>query len=75
MHCMYNILSIFCIFCIHLNINKIFGNQMLEDTSMRIKKEVKRKLLDLDFVKRQSENDIVKYLIEFYEKNKKRGNK
>ncbi|MEK6932371.1 MAG: hypothetical protein AABW56_01095 [Nanoarchaeota archaeon] len=48
---------------------------MLEDTSMRIKKEVKRKLLDLDFVKRQSENDIVKYLIEFYEKNNKRGNK
>ena len=48
---------------------------MLGDTSMRIKKDIKRKLLDLDFVKRQSENDIMKYLIEFYEKNKKRGNK
>ena len=38
------------------------------DTTMRIKKSVKEKLLELDFVKRQSENDIVEYLIDFYEK-------
>ena len=44
-------------------------NCMYEDTSMRIKKSVKKKLLELDFVKRQSENDIVLYLINFY-KNK-----
>ncbi len=41
---------------------------MPKDTSMRIKKEVKERLLNLDFVKRQSENDLVLYLIEFYEK-------
>ncbi len=45
---------------------------MLQDTSMRIKKEVKKRLLELDFVKRQSESDIVLYLIEFYEKSNKR---
>ena len=39
---------------------------------MRIRKEVKKRLLNLDFVKRQPENDLVLYLIEFYEKNKKR---
>ena len=46
---------------------------MSEDTSMRIKKSVKKRLLDLDFVKRQSENDIVLQLIEFYEKSSRRG--
>ena len=45
---------------------------MSVDTSMRIKKEVKERLLNLDFVKRQSENDLILYLIEFYEKNKKK---
>lgn len=43
---------------------------MSRDTSMRIKKEVKERLLNLDFVKRQSESDLVSYLIDFYEKNK-----
>ncbi|MDO8460706.1 MAG: hypothetical protein Q7S74_06355 [Nanoarchaeota archaeon] len=47
---------------------------MSEDTTIRIKKSVKQRLLDLDFVKRQSENDLVLYLVDFYEKNnKKRG--
>ena len=46
---------------------------MSKDTSMRIRKEVKKRLLNLDFVKRQSENDIVLGLIEFYEKHRKRG--
>jgi len=45
---------------------------MSRDTSMRIKKEVKEKLLNLDFVKRQSENDIVAYLIDYYLKNSKK---
>ena len=44
---------------------------MSEDTSMRIKKELKRRLLNLDFVKRQSESDIVKYLVDYYEKSNK----
>ena len=39
---------------------------MGRDTSMSIKKEVMDKLLSLDFVKRQSESDLVKYLIDFY---------
>jgi len=43
---------------------------MGNDTSMRIKKGVKEKLLNLDFVKRQSENDLVLFLIDFYEKHK-----
>ncbi|MFH1592871.1 MAG: hypothetical protein ABIB47_05900 [Candidatus Woesearchaeota archaeon] len=42
---------------------------MSEDTSIRIKKEVKKKLLELDFVKRQSESDLVLYLIEYYLNN------
>lgn len=42
---------------------------MSKDTSMRIKKEVKERLLNLDFVKRQSESDLILYLIDFYEKN------
>lgn len=36
---------------------------------MRIRKDVKKRLLDLDFVKRQSESDIVLYLIKYYENN------
>ena len=48
---------------------------MDEYTSMRIKKEVKQRLLSLDFVKRQPENDLVLYLIEFYEKLKKRDSR
>jgi len=43
---------------------------MSRDTSIRIKKEVKKKLIDLDFVKRQSENDLILHLIEFYKKHK-----
>ena len=41
---------------------------MSDDTTIRIKKEVKNRLLALDFVKRQSENDLIVYLIDFYEK-------
>ena len=48
---------------------------MSEDTSMRIKKEVKKRLLDLNFVKRQSESDIVLHLIKFYEKQSKKRRK
>lgn len=42
---------------------------MSEDTSLRIKKKVKKKLLELDFVRRQSESELVLYLVEFYQKN------
>ena len=45
---------------------------MTEDTTRRIKKTVKKRLLALDFVKRQSESDLVLYLIDFYEKYNKR---
>jgi len=48
---------------------------MSGDTSIRIKKDVKARLLDLDFVKRQSENDLILYLIEFYEKKSKKVKK
>jgi predicted DNA-binding protein len=41
-----------------------------QDPSIKIKKEIKDKLENLDFVKRHTHNKIIKVLIEFYEKNK-----
>jgi hypothetical protein len=49
---------------------------MSEDTTIRVRKKVKARLLELDFVKRQSENDLIEHLIDFYgSKNAKGGKK
>jgi len=41
-----------------------------EDTSIRIKRRVKDNLENLDFVRKQSDSQIVGILIEFYLENK-----
>ena len=41
-----------------------------KDTSIRIKRETKRKLENLDFVKKQSYNEIILELIKKYRRSK-----
>jgi len=54
--------------CIHF-IRKIGGIKTFEnnkDTTLRIKKNTKEKLHSLDFVKKDSDNDIIECLIDVY---------
>jgi predicted DNA-binding protein len=43
-----------------------------KSTTIRISQETKEEIENLDFVKKDTFNSILKKLIEFYEKNKKR---
>ncbi len=44
-------------------------------TTIRIEESIKEELANLDFVKKDTYNQILSKLIEFYNENKKRGKK
>jgi len=43
---------------------------MVEDIQTRIKKDVRKRLENLDFVRKQSYSEIIDLLVTFYENNK-----
>jgi hypothetical protein len=50
-------------------------NSILTTTTIRISKETKEKIENLDFVKKHTFDEIMNELMEFYEKNKMKGGK
>ena len=51
------------------------NTQSTKSTTIRIEKETKEKIENLDFVRKDTYNQILLKLIEFYEENKKGAKK